>query len=65
MSFRRPEVLPVDPAVGGVCLCGEPAIFVVDMIWFGGRHSRDPVCERHIVDVVEAIAREQARLNGG
>jgi hypothetical protein len=65
MSFRRPEVVPVDPAVGGACLCGEPADFVVDMIWFSGRHSRDPVCERHIVDVVEAIAREQARLNGG
>ena len=28
----------MDPAVGGACLCGEPAIFVVDMIWFGGRH---------------------------
>jgi hypothetical protein len=65
MSFRRPEVVPVDPAVGGKCLCGEPAEFVVEMIWFSGRHSRDPVCERHIVDVVEAISKEQARVNGG
>jgi hypothetical protein len=65
MSFRRPEVVPVDPAVGGECLCGEPADFIVEMIWFSGRHSRDPVCERHIVDVVEAISREQARRNGG
>jgi hypothetical protein len=65
MSFRRPEVMPVDPTVASTCLCGDPAVFVVDMIWFGGRRSRDPVCEQHVVDVVEAISREQARRNGG
>jgi hypothetical protein len=64
MSENRPEVLPMDPGVSAKCLCGDPAAFIVDMIWFSGRHSRDPVCELHVVDVVEAISREQARRNG-
>ena len=64
MPVNRPEILPIDPGVAVECPCGDPAAFVVDMIWFGGRHSRDPVCENHVVDVVEAISREQARRNG-
>jgi hypothetical protein len=44
--------------------CGDPAAFVVDMIWLGGRRPGDPVREQHVMDVVEAISREQARRNG-
>jgi hypothetical protein len=64
MSVNRPEVLPMDDGISANCLCGDPATFVVDMIWFSGRHSRDPVCELHVMAVIEAISREQARRNG-
>ena len=61
----RPHVMPVDPAAPGGCLCGEPADFVVETNWFGGRRSQDPVCGRHVDEVVRAIQKEQARRNGG
>ena len=54
----------MEDGVSANCLCGDPASFVVDMIWFSGRHSRDPVCELHVMPVIEAISREQARRNG-
>lgn len=65
MSSHRPKVVPVDPEASGQCLCGDPAEFVIETNWFSGRHSRDPVCERHVAEVVGAITREQARRDGG
>jgi len=64
-SSWRPHVVSADPAAPGKCLCGEFADFVVQTNWFGGRHSRDPVCGRHLDEVVSAIRKEQARRNGG
>jgi hypothetical protein len=64
-SIRRPAVVPADPAAPGQCLCGEPADFVIEMSWFSGRHSKDPVCGRHVDEVVRAIKKEQARRDGG
>ncbi len=64
-SIRWPAVVPVDPAASGHCLCGDPADFVVEMNWFSGRHSQDPVCGGHVDEVVRAIKKEQARRNGG
>lgn len=61
---RRPEVVPADPEVPGTCLCGEPAELVVETNWFSGRRSRDPVCRRHVDEVVRAIKKQQARRNG-
>jgi hypothetical protein len=55
----------VDPEAPGQCLCGDPAEFVVETYWFSGRHSRDPVCERHVAEVVAAITKKQARRDGG
>lgn len=63
-ASRRPRVVPADPAVPSKCLCGEPADFVVETNWSGGRHSRDPVCGSHVDEVVAAIRKAQARLNG-
>jgi hypothetical protein len=61
----RPDVVPVDPAAATCqCLCGDTAEFVVETRWFSGRHSRDPVCGRHVTEVVAAISKEQARRNG-
>jgi hypothetical protein len=64
-AAQRPVVQPVDPAMGGECLCGDPADFVIDTNWFSGRRSRDPVCERHVAEVVAAITKAQARRDGG
>jgi hypothetical protein len=64
-SVRRPAVVPADPEAPGKCLCGEPADFVVETNWFSGRHSKDPVCNLHVDEVVRAIKKEQARRNGG
>lgn len=64
-SAERPEVQPVDPASPAECLCGDPADFIVDTNWFSGRRSRDPVCERHVAEVVTAITKKQARRDGG
>jgi hypothetical protein len=64
-AAQRPVVQPVDPAMPGECLCGDPADFIVDTNWFSGRRSRDPVCERHVAEVVAAITKEQARRDGG
>jgi hypothetical protein len=36
----------------------------VDTDWFSGRRSHDPVCERHVSEVVAAIINEQARRDG-
>jgi hypothetical protein len=63
-SSWRPHVAVADPAAPGECLCGEPADFVVETNWFGGRHSQDPVCRHHLEEVVSAIRKEQARRNG-
>jgi hypothetical protein len=63
-SSGRPDVIPADPALSEQCLCGEPADFVVKTRWFSGRHSHDPVCRRHVDEVVRAINKEQARRNG-
>ena len=63
-SSGRPQVVLADPAAPGECLCGEPADFVVETNWFGGRHSQDPVCGRHVDEVVCAIRKKQARRNG-
>lgn len=63
-SSWRPHVVPADPAAPRECLCGEPADLVVETNWFSGRHSRDPVCGRHVEEVVLAIRKEQARRNG-
>lgn len=63
-SSLRPHVVPADPAATRECLCGEPADFIVETNWFGGRHSQDPVCRRHVDEVVRAIRKEQARRNG-
>jgi hypothetical protein len=62
---RRPEVLPVDPAAPGQCLCGDSADFVVETAWFSGRRSRDPVCGDHVDEVVHAIRKQEARRDGG
>jgi hypothetical protein len=64
-SIRRPAVVSADPEAPGQCLCGESADFVIETNWFSGRHSRDPVCHRHVDEVVRAIKKEQARRNGG
>jgi hypothetical protein len=64
-TTERPDVQPVDPEDPGECLCGDPAEFVVDTNWSDGRHSRDPVCGRHVAEVVTAITEKQARRNGG
>ncbi|HKB29499.1 MAG TPA: hypothetical protein VKD26_01545 [Streptosporangiaceae bacterium] len=64
MSSHRPDIVPVDPAVPSKCLCGDQADFIVETKWFSGRRSRDPVCEHHVVEVVGAIMREQARRDG-
>jgi hypothetical protein len=63
-SSWRPHVVPTDPAAPGECLCGDPADFVVETNWFGGRHSQDLVCGRHVDEVVRAIRKQQARRNG-
>jgi hypothetical protein len=63
-SSARPEIVAVDPASPGECLCGEPAEFVVKTNWFSGRQSLDPVCERHVDEVVRGIRKAQARRNG-
>jgi hypothetical protein len=60
----RPDVVAADPALFERCLCGEPADSVVKTRWFNGRHSHDPVCRRHVDEVVRAIKKEQARRNG-
>jgi hypothetical protein len=60
----RPHVAPADPAAPGECLCGQPADFVVETNWFGGRRSRDPVCGHHVDEVVGAIRKAQARRDG-
>jgi hypothetical protein len=65
MASSRPNVVPVDPAVPSQCLCGDPADFIIETHWFSGRHSRDPVCGRHVSEVVGAITKEQARRDGG
>ncbi|MCO6005432.1 hypothetical protein NE236_10605 [Actinoallomurus purpureus] len=62
---HRPDVRPVDPETPCACLCGDPAEFVVETHWFSGRLSRDPVCERHVTEVVEAIRKKQAGRDGG
>lgn len=64
-SAQRPDVQPVDAAAPGECLCGDPADFVIKTNWFSGRRSRDPVCDRHVAEVLAAIAKEQARRDGG
>lgn len=64
-SAQRPEVQPVDDENPGVCLCGDPADFVIRTNWFSGRRSRDPVCDRHVAEVLAAITKEQARRDGG
>lgn len=64
-ATQRPVVQPVDPAIPSECLCGDPADFIVDTNWFSGRRSADPVCERHVAEVVAAIMKEQARRDGG
>lgn len=61
---RRPYIKPAGPAPPLDCLCGEPADFVVETNWFSGRRSQDPVCERHVDEVLRAIRKEQARRNG-
>ncbi|HEX6471304.1 MAG TPA: hypothetical protein VF069_19540 [Streptosporangiaceae bacterium] len=61
---RRPYITPAGPAASLECLCGEPADFVVETNWFNGRRSQDPVCERHVDEVIRAIRKEQARRNG-
>jgi hypothetical protein len=61
---RRPYIMPASPAASLECLCGEPADFVVETNWFGGRRSQDPVCEGHVDAVISAIKKEQARRNG-
>jgi hypothetical protein len=64
-TSHRPEVQPVNPESPGECLCGDPADFIIEVNWFDGRRSRDPVCERHVTEVVAAITKEQARRDGG
>lgn len=64
-TTHRPAVQPADPEAPGECLCGDPAEFIVDTNWFSGRRSRDPVCERHVTEVVAAIVRKQAGRDGG
>jgi hypothetical protein len=64
-AAQRPDVVPADPAIPGECLCGDPADFIVSTNWFGGRRSRDPVCDRHLAEVLAAIAKQQARRDGG
>jgi hypothetical protein len=64
-AAQRPDVRPVDPAAPGECLCGDPADFVIETNWFSGRRSLDPVCDRHVAEVVAAITKEQARRDGG
>jgi hypothetical protein len=61
---HRPEVRPLSPDTSDACLCGDPAELVVDTHWFSGRHSRDPVCPRHVDQVVAAIVERQARRDG-
>jgi hypothetical protein len=61
---RRPYLTPAGSAASLQCLCGEPADFVVETHWFGGRRSQDPVCEQHVDQVTRAIRKEQARRNG-
>jgi hypothetical protein len=64
-AAQRPDIQPVDPATPGECLCGDPADFVIETNWFSGRRSLDPVCERHVTEVLAAITKEQARRDGG
>lgn len=61
---HRPQVRPLPPGGSERCLCGDPAESVVDTYWFNGRHSRDPVCPRHVTAVVAAITERQARRDG-
>lgn len=61
---HRPQVRPLPPGSSERCLCGDPAESVVDTYWFNGRHSRDPVCRRHVTEVVAAITGRQARRDG-
>ncbi|GAB3959683.1 hypothetical protein GCM10029978_007250 [Actinoallomurus acanthiterrae] len=63
-TTQRPQVEPLPSDASETCLCGDPADFVVDTQWFSGRHSRDPVCRRHVTEVVAAIADRQARRDG-
>ena len=65
-AAQRPDVQPVDPSsVRGECLCGDPADYVIETNWFSGRRSLDPVCNRHVAEIVTAITKEQARRDGG
>jgi hypothetical protein len=63
-TTQRPQVEPLPSDASETCLCGDSADFVVDTQWFSGRHSRDPVCRRHVTEVVAAIAERQARRDG-
>jgi hypothetical protein len=64
-AAQRPDVVSVDPTAPGECLCGDPADYMVSTNWFGGRRSRDPVCDRHLAEVLAAIGKQQARRDGG
>lgn len=64
MATHRTAVTPADPGTSSTCLCGYPADFVIETSWFSGRRSRDPVCEPHVAEVLDGIAKKNARRDG-
>ncbi|MFF3443320.1 hypothetical protein [Streptosporangium sp. NPDC002721] len=65
MVTHRTAVVPADSGNPGKCLCGHPADYVIETRWFSGRHSRDPVCAPHVTEVLQGIAKQNARRDGG
>ncbi|MGC5009205.1 hypothetical protein ACLQ2R_00415 [Streptosporangium sp. DT93] len=65
MVTHRTAVVPLDSETSGRCLCGHRADYVIETRWFSGRHSRDPVCSPHVTEVLQGIAKQNARRDGG